>query len=154
MAQEGIHHQYRVTAWWTSDRTGLAKSDSVPNAIHFSAPAQFGGIEGRWTPEELLLAAAAGCFTTTLQSIASSAQFDYTDLEVEASATLRKLESGYNFSEIVIRPTLKIADDVERGHALDLLNKAKRLCLVSRAFAIPLRFEPQLEVAAALAAVQ
>ena len=154
MAQEGTRHQYRVTAWWTSGCAGLAKSDTAPNAIHFTAPAQFGGIEGRWTPEELLLAAVAGCFTTTLRSISSSPQFDYTDLEVEASATLRKMESGYNFSEIVIRPTLKIADDAERALALDLLKKAQRLCLVSRAFAIPMRFEPQLEVAVALASAQ
>lgn len=153
MAQEGIQHQYRVTAWWTSGSAGLAKSDSAPNAIHFTAPAQFGGIEGRWTPEELLLAAAAGCFTTTLRSIASSIQADFTDLEVEASATLRKMESGYTFSEIVIRPTLKISDDGELGFALDLLKKAQRLCLVSRALAIPTRFEPQLEVAAALSSV-
>ncbi len=154
MTQEGIHHQYRVTAWWTSGRTGLAKSDSAPNAIHFTAPAQFGGVEGRWTPEELLLAAVAGCFTTTLRSIASSSQFDYTDLEVEASAALSKMQSGYNLREIVIRPTLRIPDEAERGLALDLLMKAERLCLVSRAFAIPIRFEPQLEVAAALASVQ
>ena len=154
MTQEGMHHQYRVTAWWTSGCTGLAKSDTAPNAIHFTAPAQFGGVEGRWTPEELLLAATAGCFTTTLRSIASSAKFDYADLEVEASATLRKMDSGYNFSEIVIRPTLRITGESERELALDLLKKAHRLCLVSRAFAIPIRFEPQLEVAAALASVQ
>jgi organic hydroperoxide reductase OsmC/OhrA len=149
MAQETAEHQYRVTAWWTSGRTGLAKSDTAPNAIHFTAPAQFGGIEGRWTPEDLLLAAVAGCFTTTLRSLASSAQADFTDLEVAAYATLRKMESGYGFSEIVLRPTLRIADS-ERGRALDLLKKAERLCLVSRAFAMPLRFEPQLEVMAAL----
>jgi organic hydroperoxide reductase OsmC/OhrA len=154
MTQEGIHHQYRVTAWWTSGRTGLAKSDSAPNAIHFTAPAQFGGVEGRWTPEELLLAAVAGCFTTTLRSVASSSQFDYTDLEVEASAALSKMQSGYNLREIVIHPTLRILDEAERGLALDLLMKAERLCLVSRAFAIPIRFEPQLEVAAARASVQ
>ena len=143
-----------MTAWWTSGRTGLAKSDSGPNAIHFKAPAQFGGIEGRWTPEELLLAALAGCFTTTLRSISSSAQFHYADREVGASATLRKMESGYNFSEIVIRPTLKIADDAERGLALDLLKEAQRLCLICRTFATPMRFEPHLELAATLSSAQ
>ena len=65
-------HAYRVAAWWTSGRTGLAKSDSAPNAIHFTAPAEFGGLEGRWTPEELLLAAVAGCYTTTVRAIAGS----------------------------------------------------------------------------------
>ena len=146
MAQDRNQHEYHVSAWWTSGRTGLAKSDTAPNAIHFTAPVQFGGIEGRWTPEELLLAAVAGCFTTTLRSIARSAEADFTDLEVEASATLRKMQSGYDFGEIVLRPTMRIAEEAERGRALDLMKRAERLCLVSRSFAMPIRFEPQLEV--------
>ena len=70
MSQE---HAYRVAAWWTSGRTGIAKSDSAPNAIHFTAPTEFGGMEGRWTPEELLLAAVAGCYTTTMRALAAQA---------------------------------------------------------------------------------
>src|SRR5215831_18649462 len=89
MMQERVEHDYRVTAWWTSGRTGIAKSDSAPNAIHFTAPKNFGGLEGRWTPEELLLASIAACYTTTLRSIASSAHTDFTDLEVEASGTIK-----------------------------------------------------------------
>ena len=146
MSQPTGEHSYRVAAWWTSGRTGLAKSDSAPNAIHFTAPKEFDGLEGRWTPEELLLAAIAGCFTTTLRSIAGN-QFDFKDLQVEASGTIRKAQSGYGFSEIVIHPTLKIACSEDRERALDLLKKAERLCLVSRAIATTLRFEPKIEVA-------
>jgi len=140
-------HIYRVAAWWTSGRTGLAKSDSAPNAIHFTAPTEFGGLEGRWTPEELLLAAIAGCYTTTMRTIAGSAEFDFTDLQVEASGTIRKAESGYTFSQIVLRPNLKISSADERERALDLLRRAEKLCLVARAIGAKLQFEPQLEVA-------
>ena len=77
-------HAYRVAAWWTSGRTGLAKSDSAPNAIHFTAPTEFGGLEGRWTPEELLLAAVAGCYTTTLRAIAGTAHVLSVHASVEA----------------------------------------------------------------------
>jgi peroxiredoxin-like protein len=139
-------HAYRVAAWWTSGRTGLAKSDSAPNAIHFTAPAEFGGLEGRWTPEELLLAAIAGCYTTTLRAIAGGAQFDFTDLQVEASGIVRKAESGYSFTQIVVRPNLKIASAEEHDRALDLLKRAEKLCLVSRALGTTLKFEPQLEI--------
>jgi len=132
MTPKTAEHTYRVAAWWTSGRTGIAKSESAPNAIHFTAPKEFGGLEGRWTPEELLLAALAGCFTTTLRAIAGNVRFDFTDLQVEASGTVRKAASGYSFSE--------------RERALDLLEKTERLCLVARALDIPLRFEPQLEV--------
>lgn len=139
-------HAYRVSAWWTSGRTGLAKSDSAPNAIHFTAPTEFGGLEGRWTPEELLLAALAGCYTTTLRAIAGTAQFNFTDLQVEASGTVRKGEAGWTFTQIVVRPNLKIATAEERDKALDLLKRAEKLCLVSRAIGTTLKFEPQLEI--------
>src|ERR1700736_3935312 len=76
-------HKYRTVAWWTSGQTGLAKSDSAPNAIHFSAPPEFGGLQDRWTPEDLLLAALASCFTTTFRVIAGYSKFEYTDLQVE-----------------------------------------------------------------------
>jgi organic hydroperoxide reductase OsmC/OhrA len=152
MSQPSGEHAYRVEAWWTSGRTGLAKSDSAPNAIHFTAPKEFGGLEGRWTPEELLLAAVAGCFTTTLRSIAGD-QFDFTDLQVEASGTIRKAQSGYGFTEIVIQPTLKIACAEQRERALDFLKKAERLCLVSRALGTALRFEPKIEVIEATVSV-
>ena len=139
-------HSYRVAAWWTSGRTGLAKSDSAPNAIHFTAPAEFGGLEGRWTPEELLLASVASCYTTTLRTIAGGVEFDFTDLQVEASGTVRKVDSGYSFTQIVVRPNLKIASAEERDRAIEVLKRAERLCLVSRALGTMVKFEPQLEV--------
>jgi peroxiredoxin-like protein len=151
MSQE---QAYRVAAWWTSGRTGLAKSDSAPNAIHFTAPTEFGGLEGRWTPEELLLAAIAGCYTTTLRALAGSSQFNFTDLQVEASGTVRKAESGYSFSQIVLRPILKIGSAEERERALDLLNQAERLCLVSRAIGTTVTFEPQLEIVSKPASIE
>jgi peroxiredoxin-like protein len=139
-------HAYRVAAWWTSGRTGLAKSDSAPNAIHFTAPMEFGGLEGRWTPEELLLAAIARCYTTTVRALSGGAQFDFTDLQVEASGTVRKVDSGYSFTQIVVRPNLKIETAEDRDRALELLKRAEKLCLVSRALGTNLKFEPQLEI--------
>lgn len=153
MTQERTEHAYRVTAWWTSGRTGLAKSDTTPNAIHFTAPSEFGGLLGRWTPEELLLAAIASCFTTTVRAIAGTAGVDFRDLEVEVMGTICRATSGYRFNEITVRPSLRIASPAERERAFDLLAKAKELCLVSRALDVPITFEPQLEIAQPLSAV-
>jgi peroxiredoxin-like protein len=139
-------HKYRVLAWWASGRTGIAKSDSAPNAIHFSAPPQFGGLEGRWTPEHLLLTAVASCFTTTFQAIAEYSKFEYRDLQVEAEGEVRKAESGYSFGEVVIRPTLAILEEGKRDRALALLQKAKAACMVSKTLATPPRVEPRVEV--------
>ena len=139
-------HTYRVVAWWSAGKTGLAKSDAAPSAIHFTAPPQFGGLQGRWSPEDLLLGAVAGCFTTTFRALAEYSKFDYADLEVEARGTIRKLDSGYGFTEIVLRPKLTMYDEQEQPRARRMLEKAKGLCLVSRALSIPLKFEPWIEL--------
>jgi len=139
-------HRFRVVAWWASGRTGLAKSSSAPNAIHFTSPPAFGGLEGRWTPEDLLLCALAGCFTTTFRTLAEYSRFEYTDLQVEVDGGIRKAATGYSFGEVFIRANLVIPQEEERARALKLLHKTKSLCLVSRALSIEQRFEPQVQV--------
>ena len=139
-------HKYRILAWWASGRSGIAKTDASPNAIHFSAPPQFGGIEGRWTPEHLMLTALASCFTTTFRAIAEYSKFDYRDLQVEAEGEVRKVQSGYVFGDIILRPTLGILDPSKRERALALLNRAKAACMVSRCLATPPALEPSVEV--------
>ena len=146
-------HSYRVVAWWTSGKTGRAKTDSAPNAIHFTAPPEFGGMEGRWTPESLLLCSIAGCYTTTFRAIAEYSKFEYADLEVQVEGTIQKVESGYAFTEIAVRPNLAIPDEQEQARGLRLLHKAKALCLVSRAISVPQAFEPHIQVTHALTAV-
>ena len=141
-------HTYRVTAWWTSGQAGLTKSESAPNAVHFTAPPQFGGVEGWWTPEDLLLSAVASCFTTTFHAVAGYAKFEYTDLEVEVEGTVDKTQTGYCFTRIVIRPRLMISDEQEQTRASELLEKAKSLCLVARALATAQEFEPRVRVGA------
>lgn len=138
--------RYRVIAWWSSGKAGLAKSDSAPNAIHFTAPPEFGGLEGRWTPEDLLLCAVASCYTTTFRALADYSKLEYSDLAVHVEGTIRKADSGYEFSKIVIRPTLTIPGEDEQTRAFRLLQKAKAVCLVSRALSINQEFDPQVHV--------
>ena len=139
-------YTFRVSAWWTSGRTGLAKCDSAPNAIHFSEAAELGGLEGRWTPEQLMLCALAGCFTTTFQSVARSAKFDYTDLEVEVEGTVHRSKGGCSFTEIILRPTLTVQATEELEAGLGLLRRTKSQCMISRAITVPQTLEPKVEL--------
>ena len=130
-------HAYRVSAWWTSGRTGLAKCESAPHVIHFSEAEEFGGLKGRWTPEQLLLCALAACFTTTFEAVAGSAKFSYTDMEVEVEGTVSKEGLGCTFSEIVLRPRLTVQSEEELEQGMGLLRRAKSLCMISRAISAP-----------------
>jgi len=142
-------HSYRAFAWWGSEKTGLARTDSAPNAIHFTAPPQFGGMQGRWTPEDLLLAAIASCYTTSFRAIAEYSKLKYLDLGVEVEGKVRKADQGYSFGDFMIRPTLTIEDAKDESKAARLLEKAKTACLVSRALVEEPAFEPQVRVASA-----
>ena len=139
-------YTYSVSAWWTSGRTGLAKCESSPNTIHFSEAAELGGLEGRWTPEQLLLCALAGCFTTTFHEVARNAKFDYTDLEVEIEGSVRRSRTaGCSFNEILIRPRLTVHSEEQSEIGLGLLRRAKSVCLISRAITVPQTLEPTVE---------
>jgi peroxiredoxin-like protein len=144
-------YKYRTLAHWTSGQTGLATSDSVPVDIRFCAPPEFGGPEGYWTPEDLLLAALGSCFAITFRGIAVRSKFEYSDLQVEVEGTVSKAESGYAFSEIIFRPALTIDDAAKRDRALSLLQKTKTACLVSKALAAAPGLDPRLEVSPAVA---
>jgi peroxiredoxin-like protein len=148
MAPMENQHRFRVVAWWAAGRTGIAKSSSALNAIHFTSPPAFGGVDGRWTPQDLLLCAVASCFTTTFSAVAEDSKFEYTDLQVEVEGAIVKTDAGYRFGEVCIRPNLIIPheQEQERAHALKLLQKAEGLCLVSHALSVAQRFEPRVQV--------
>lgn len=139
-------YTYRVSAWWTSGRTGLAKCESSPNTIHFSEAAELGGLQGRWTPEQLLLCSLAGCFTTTFSDVARAAKFEFTDLEVEIEGSVRRSRTaGSSFTEILIRPRLTVALEELREPGLMLLRRTKSICMISRAITVPQTMEPAVE---------
>jgi organic hydroperoxide reductase OsmC/OhrA len=138
--------EYRIKAWWSSGQTGIARTDAAPSAILFTAPPQFGGLEGRWTPEDLLLTAVASCYTTTFRALAEYSKFEYADLEVEVDARAKKSDWGYRFSEIDTRPCLILSSEQDKDRANRLLAKTQELCLVARALSVPHRLEPHIEI--------
>lgn len=141
-------HRFRVVAWWAAGWTGIAKSSSAPNAIHFTSPPAFGGLDGRWTPQDLLLCAVASCYTTTFRAVAEKSKFEYTDLQVDVEGTVSKTDEGYRFGEVCIRPTLIIQheSEQEQARAIKLLQKAEGLCLVSHVLAVKPLFQPKVQV--------
>jgi len=79
-------------------------------------------------------------------------KFEYTDLQVEVEGTVSKAESGYIFSEIIFRPTVAIQAEENQDRALNLLQKTKEVCLVSKALATAPALESHVEIGNALSA--
>jgi organic hydroperoxide reductase OsmC/OhrA len=143
--QEADH--FRVVAWWSSGQNGIAKSNSAPNAIHFTSPPSAGGQQGRWTPEDLLLSALVSSYTMTFRTLAEKMKFEHTDLEVEVEG-VRNSRGDHSFDEVLVRATLIIPHQEQYGQAMELLGEARKQCFSSRALSIKQNFEALVTVRA------
>jgi len=133
-------HHYGARARGSSGGAIALGSDGVPG-LEASAPVEFGGAGGSWSPETLLVAAAASCFVLTFRSVASASRLDWQRLECDADGTLDRRDAVTRFVALHLRARLVVAPGQDPERARRLLEKAEKACLVTRSLA----FEPTLE---------
>lgn len=144
-------HNYSTWGRWIANRSGEVNAEGV-EPLPFSAPPEFHGEAGRWSPETLLLAAASTCFLTTLVAIAEFSKLELGGAEITTDARLERVPGqGYRFTEIVLRPLVTLVNEADRERALRLLEKTEKSCIVARSLQTPLRVEPTLRAGVAAA---
>jgi peroxiredoxin-like protein len=133
---------YHTDARWTGGRSGELTAEGLPR-ISFSAPPEFAGEPGRWTPEHLLVAAASTCFLSTFMAIAEAQKLVVKELRLSAFARLERVPGeGYRFTEVTLVPEIHVDHDrVET--ALKVLAKAEKSCFVTRSLKATVQIEPQ-----------
>ncbi|HXP81903.1 MAG TPA: OsmC family protein [Verrucomicrobiae bacterium] len=137
---------YRVTAASTSFLSGFTTAEEIQPLITFSAPPEFQGEAGRWTPEHLFLASVAGCFVSTFSGMAQFSKFEFLLLDLEVEGVLSKEEEGWRFTQVSLQPRLKIAQEKDLDRANRLLEKAEKTCLVVRSINSKVILEPKVIV--------
>ena len=143
-------YQYEAQVEWTGRRAGRVTVEGLPE-ITISAPPEFAGDQGVWTPEHLLVAATASCLMTTYLAIAELSRLPVASFECRATARLEKIPGeGYRFTEITLAPEVGIAaEDAEK--ARKVLSKAEQSCFISRSLRATVQVEPRFVVAAQVA---
>ncbi len=139
---------FHVDAIWTRGRSGQVNAPELP-PLEFSAPPEFSGEPGKWTPEHMLVAAVAGCFTATFSAIAETVKLHVEGFKMEAFGHLEKLPGeGYRFTEITLMPEIHVAhEDTET--ALKALAKAEKHCFVAQSLRTTVQVEPHIVAAPA-----
>ena len=137
-------YTYRVNASSTTIRSGLVAASGIEPSIAFSAPPEFQGKPGCWTPEHFLIAAVAGCFVSTFSGMAHISKLDLLLLDLEVEGTLEREEGGWRFTQFNLRPRLKIDLQKDRDRAIRLLEKAEKTCLVARSLNSRIVLEPEV----------
>jgi organic hydroperoxide reductase OsmC/OhrA len=122
----------------------MAVVEGVEPSIAFSAPPEFKGKAGHWTPEHFFVAAVASCYVSTFSGMAFNSNLEFFSLELETEGILAQESAEWRFREVVLRPRLTIANVEQRSLANRLLHKAKEHCLIGRSIACPVVMESAL----------
>ena len=127
-------HQYNVNAAAETEGGVLVRSEGLPT-LTTGPPPQFGGPGGQWSPETLLVAAAADCFILTFRAIAAGSKLAWRRLDCDAEGTLDRSDGVVRFTALQLRARLVIPADGDVARAKRLAEKAETACLVTNSFA-------------------
>jgi organic hydroperoxide reductase OsmC/OhrA len=128
-------HRYEVHATAESEGSVLVRSEGLPT-LTTAPPPQFGGVGGQWSPETLLVAAAADCFILTFRAIAIASKLPWRHLGCDAEGVLDRSDGVVRFTKLHLRAHLAVPTGVETDRAKRLLEKAEAACLVTNSLAL------------------
>ena len=140
------HHEYRINAFGAGGRNGVVHAEGVLSSISFSAPPEFLGEPGHWTPEHFLVAAVAGCFVSTFSGIAEKSRLAFASFNLDAEGLLDNVDGIWRFTDIKLRPVVTVLKEEDRDRAIRLLEKAEASCLVARSLQFKITLFPAVKV--------
>ncbi|MEQ8471898.1 MAG: OsmC family protein [Marinoscillum sp.] len=129
-------HYYNVDINWNQGRQGMMCSpdlgQSQNHCIEVATPPEFRkGVPGIWSPEHLFTAAVSSCLMTTFLAIAENSNLEFVDFSCVAKGKLEQVNGKYLMTEIILEPTVVIADERDTERANRVLRKSEKACLIS-----------------------
>jgi osmotically inducible protein OsmC len=128
----------KATAVWTGSLTEgkgtISTATGVLNSANYSFASRFEGKAVGTTPEELIAAAHAGCYSMALGALLGESGLTPAKIETQAAVTLGKVEGGFAITRIVLTTTASVPGATKE--AFDkAANAAKGGCPISKLFA-------------------
>ena len=145
-------HLYQVNVNWSTLRKGVMCSPELnkdsENCIEVATPPEFpNGMPGIWSPEHLFTAAVSSCLMTTFLAIAENSRLTYTAFSCQSTGKLAQVEGKLMMSEIILEPTVIIAEEKDRERAERVLQKSAAACLISNSVKSTVTMIPTIKTA-------
>ncbi len=138
-----LPHVYTVRIAGGPEGYARVSSPGLPE-LRSAPPIDFDGPGDAWSPEHLFLAAIETCFLFTLRAVARASKLEFLSLELSAEGKVDRKEGATRFTEIVLRPRLRLPAGSDSERALRVLEKSEKTCLVSASLSTPVRLEPEV----------
>ncbi len=133
-------YEFGTSLSWTEGKKGLLSSTGKPPIV-IACPPEFGGPDGFWSPEDLLVASVEVCIMTTFLHLMRRRKIHLASSSSTAEG-LAGIENGeFRFVSVAVRAQIKVArvDDVPA--ATSCFQDAARDCMVSRSLRCPVQVE-------------
>jgi organic hydroperoxide reductase OsmC/OhrA len=151
-------HQYSLNLTWTGntgqgtatyrgyDRGYKISIENKPD-LAGSADPHFRGDKTRYNPEDLLVAALSSCHLLSYLHLCAEAGIVVTAYEDHATGTMKEdAETGGFFTEVTLHPVVTITDSLKKAHAIELHERANKLCFIANSCNFPIRHEVTIQV--------
>lgn len=125
-------HTYTITGHWSGTGTSVGQLNFSNAQGELSVPENLGGPGVGTSPEEMLLASAAGCYLITLATLLRNRDISYAKIQLESEGFVED-EVGLRYDRIDHRPTIYFEGVVDEDEIVRLANHAEHACMVSSA---------------------
>src|SRR5215471_14353942 len=138
-------HRYRIAVNWTGNlgtgtsgyraygRNHEISAEGKKAAIPGSSDPHFRGDASRYNPEELLVAALSACHMLSFLHLCADRGIVVTAYRDDAEGTMAEHADGSGeFTKVVLKPRVTIADASRGGELRELHAKAHQLCFIAR----------------------
>ena len=130
----GYGRQYRIVVAGKPDITG-------------SADPAFRGDAAKLNPEDLFVASLSSCHMLSYLALCSLKGIRVVAYEDDAKGTMAvDADGGGRFVEVVLHPTVTIAESQHVALALDLHDLAHDQCFIANSCSIPIRHKPIVQI--------
>ena len=129
--------RFPVQVRWEGDRLTSARAHGK-DTLHIATPPEFrGGIEGVWSPEDLLVAATASCYALTLVNMAERREIQLDDVRVSGTGHISKRDDGH-FGFVAIELDAEVFTQARSLKAAKAAAEdAKDKCIVGLSLDVP-----------------
>lgn len=131
-------HEYPVTVNWFGgvEGNGEAVAERSQTAMTLSVPPEFKGPGEGTNPEELLTSAVASCYAITFGIISQNRKLPVIGFRVKAVGQVEQEGARHSYSDITIRPEIRLALDATDEQVRlteEMAHRADQYCIVTNA---------------------
>lgn len=157
MATQARKHQYQLQIKWTGNKgegtahyRGYDRSYEIiaphKRLIEGSSDPSFRGDKTKHNPEDFLVAALSACHMLSYFHVCANAGIVVTDYQDSPIGTMVETEEGAGyFTEVILKPLVKIKAGGDVTLAQQLHEKAHHLCFIANSMNFPVLCQPAIE---------